>query len=63
MNDLENAVKNAYTYLVAHPDEEQALENVRFYMKQPGYKEEMLVDVLQRPYEVSFCLICAVCLG
>jgi hypothetical protein len=59
LNDLESAVKSAYTYLVAHPNDEEALENVNFYMEQKGFRREMLVDLMQRPYEVkSFTRFC-----
>ncbi|KAI6224440.1 hypothetical protein M3Y99_01400900 [Aphelenchoides fujianensis] len=51
MNDLENAVKHAYTYLVYNPADEDSLENIRFYMKQPEFNERMLVDLLQKPFE------------
>ncbi|CAD5224655.1 unnamed protein product [Bursaphelenchus xylophilus] len=56
LNELENAVKAAYTYLVAHPEDEDALENVKFYMDQPGFNDDMLVDPLQRPYEKFYIL-------
>ncbi|KAI6177781.1 hypothetical protein M3Y97_00945100 [Aphelenchoides bicaudatus] len=54
LNDLENAVKSAYTYLVAHPDDKLSLENIHFYMDQKGFKHEMLIDLLQRPYETHY---------
>lgn len=53
MNYLENAVKNSYTYLTAHPKDEEALDNVRYYMEQKGFKQEWLVDLWQKDYEVS----------
>ncbi|CAD5218624.1 unnamed protein product [Bursaphelenchus okinawaensis] len=56
LNDLENAVKAAYTYLVAHPEDEEALDNVKFYMEQSAYRDEMLVDTLQKPYEKFYML-------
>ena len=52
MNDLKNAVKSAFTHLVANPENKDSLENVKFYMKQDGYDEVMLVDAWQMAYEV-----------
>lgn len=51
MKDLKNAVKTAFTYLVANPEDEESLGNVRFYMDQDGYDESMLVDAWQMAYE------------
>ena len=50
---LDKAVSAAYTFLVKNPDHERVLEGLTFYMKQPGYKEEMLVDELRSEYEVG----------
>ncbi|PAV79437.1 hypothetical protein WR25_10631 [Diploscapter pachys] len=51
---LDKAVSAAYTFLVKNPDHERVLEGLTFYMKQPGYKEEMLVDELRSEYEKRF---------
>ncbi|KAH7700028.1 hypothetical protein AAVH_32856, partial [Aphelenchoides avenae] len=51
MGDLRSAVKSAFTHLVANPDNQESLDNVKFYMTQPGYNEDMLVDALQMQYE------------
>ncbi|MFH4981047.1 hypothetical protein AB6A40_007756, partial [Gnathostoma spinigerum] len=52
--DLPNAIKAAYTYLTANPREKEALDNVAFYMEQPGYVQEMLVDRLQMKFEAKY---------
>lgn len=53
MNDLKNAVKNAFTYLVANPENPESLSNVKFYMDQEGYNDSMLIDGWQMAYEVD----------
>uniref|UniRef100_A0A7E4VUB4 Procollagen-proline 3-dioxygenase n=1 Tax=Panagrellus redivivus TaxID=6233 RepID=A0A7E4VUB4_PANRE len=50
-NDLKNAVKAAFTYLVANPTDEDTVVNLQFYMTQPGYDASFLVDSLQMEYE------------
>ena len=52
MGELDNAVKSAYTFLVKNPTDKDTLDGIAFYMEQKGYKDEMLVDALRRPYEV-----------
>lgn len=54
---MQNAVKNAYTYLIANPTDKMTLENLKFYMEQKDFnRETMLVDLLQFPFEVLFFL-------
>ncbi|KAI6189146.1 hypothetical protein M3Y98_00431100 [Aphelenchoides besseyi] len=54
LRDMENAVKHAYTYLISNPTDEDSLANIRFYMKQKSFKENMLVDLLRKPFEESY---------
>ncbi|KHJ76300.1 hypothetical protein OESDEN_24080 [Oesophagostomum dentatum] len=54
MGELDNAVKSAYTFLVKNPTDKDTLDGLAFYMEQKGYKDEMLVDALRRPYEDRF---------
>uniref|UniRef100_A0A915EG61 EGF-like domain-containing protein n=1 Tax=Ditylenchus dipsaci TaxID=166011 RepID=A0A915EG61_9BILA len=52
MEDLSNAAKSAYTYLITNPKDEDTLVNLHFYMEQDGFnREKMLVDTLQKPFE------------
>ncbi|VDN04034.1 unnamed protein product [Thelazia callipaeda] len=53
-NDLASAVKSAYTYLVANPNDQETLDNLAFYMEQEGYNDKMLVDAQQMKYEASY---------
>ncbi|VDN19934.1 unnamed protein product [Gongylonema pulchrum] len=55
--DLSSAVRSAYTYLVAHPKDQETLDNLAFYMEQDGYNENMLTDARQMKYEVNSVLI------
>ena len=54
LGDVENAVAAAYTYLVAHPNDAEALANVRFWFEQAEFESSMLVDLLRPPYEIDY---------
>ncbi|WKY04506.1 hypothetical protein Q1695_005483 [Nippostrongylus brasiliensis] len=54
MNDLRHAVEAAYTFLVKNPTDKDTLDGIAFYMEQHGYNDDMLVDLLRKPYEKSF---------
>ena len=52
MGELKSAVSSAFTFLVANPTNEDTVENLKFYMTQPGFNNNMMVDILQKKYEV-----------
>ncbi|KAJ1350223.1 hypothetical protein KIN20_005960 [Parelaphostrongylus tenuis] len=54
MGELAKAVQSAYTFLVQNPSDKDTLDGLAFYMEQSGYHDNMLVDLLRRPYEVRF---------
>ncbi|KAK5973060.1 hypothetical protein GCK32_008816, partial [Trichostrongylus colubriformis] len=54
MGDLRHAVQAAYTFLVQNPSDKDTLDGIEFYMKQKDYNDDMLVDLLRRPYEKFF---------
>uniref|UniRef100_A0A914VDP6 Fe2OG dioxygenase domain-containing protein n=1 Tax=Plectus sambesii TaxID=2011161 RepID=A0A914VDP6_9BILA len=51
LNDLENAVKAAYTFLIANPDDQMMGENLGYYATLPKYSPKMLVDLEEAPYQ------------
>ncbi|VDK67834.1 unnamed protein product [Anisakis simplex] len=51
-HDLKSAVQSAFTYLVANPNDTDALTNMAFYMERDGFEQGMLVDARQMKYEV-----------
>ncbi|PIO56154.1 hypothetical protein TELCIR_22451, partial [Teladorsagia circumcincta] len=51
MGELRQAVQAAYTFLTQNPSDKDTLDGLEFYMQQPGYNDDMLVDLLRRPYE------------
>ncbi|KAE9555013.1 hypothetical protein FO519_001759 [Halicephalobus sp. NKZ332] len=51
MGDLKNAVSTAFTFLVGNPIHEDTVENLQFYMSQPGFEKSMMIDTLQKKYE------------
>ncbi|PIO56852.1 hypothetical protein TELCIR_21747, partial [Teladorsagia circumcincta] len=51
MGALRQAVQAAYTFLTQNPSDKDTLDGLEFYMQQPGYNDDMLVDLLRRPYE------------
>ncbi|KJH52101.1 hypothetical protein DICVIV_01680 [Dictyocaulus viviparus] len=54
LGELAKAVQSAYTFLVQNPNDKDTLDGLAFYMQQPGYHDDMLVDLLRRPYEERF---------
>ncbi|CAI2352284.1 unnamed protein product [Caenorhabditis sp. 36 PRJEB53466] len=48
------AVQSAYTFLVANPQDKDILASLEWYMKQPEYSENMLIDMERRDYEIKF---------
>lgn len=58
MDDLKNAVKSAYTFLIENPKDNTTLDNLNFYMTQKNYDAKtMLIDSYQPAYEVFLILI------
>ncbi|VDM59073.1 unnamed protein product [Angiostrongylus costaricensis] len=51
IGELAKAVQSAYTFLVQNPADKDTLDGLAFYMEQPGYHDNMLVDLLRRTYE------------
>nr|CDJ88675.1 Hypothetical protein CBG13716 [Haemonchus contortus] len=54
MGELRHAVQAAYTFLVQNPSDKDTLDGLEFYMQQPGYNDDMLVDLLRQPYQKYF---------
>lgn len=56
MNDLPKAASATYTYLVAHPDDEEMKKNVEFYVQQPEVDVKEVTDLEQDDYRVLYKL-------
>lgn len=53
LGELRHAVQGAYTFLVQNPTHKDTLDGLKFYMEQQNYNDDMLVDLMRRPYEVG----------
>lgn len=51
LGELRHAVQGAYTFLVQNPTHKDTLDGLKFYMEQQNYNDDMLVDLMRRPYE------------
>ncbi|CAI4229484.1 unnamed protein product [Auanema sp. JU1783] len=54
MGELSLAVQAAYTFLIQNPGHKNILDALKFYMEQPNYHDDMLVDSLKNPYEQRY---------
>uniref|UniRef100_A0A8R1E079 Leprecan-like alpha-helical domain-containing protein n=1 Tax=Caenorhabditis japonica TaxID=281687 RepID=A0A8R1E079_CAEJA len=52
--ELAMAVQSAYTFLVANPNDRDIRHSLEWYMEQPGYADEMLIDMERKDYEAKF---------
>uniref|UniRef100_A0AC35FY16 Uncharacterized protein n=1 Tax=Panagrolaimus sp. PS1159 TaxID=55785 RepID=A0AC35FY16_9BILA len=51
LGDLKNAVKSAFTFLIARPGDAETIANLDFYREQKGFDRSFMIDALQMDYE------------